>query len=250
MSPNGEFERKSRHSRSGGGRAADARTIRLAHSVRGSTPGRGHDLPSVAHLTQSERPADLFAQAAREIDGLKSAIAEALAHTEAPLDHGRIPELRLMMQRLREEAEGVAKLVAQIKAAAEPRSGERRVVQMDEVIDRALEGMPDSTAVARSAQPDLPPVVGHARRLIEMVQALLATGAGPGTLTIDTSAREGALRGEWIVRLRIMDERPPTQPSELDLQTAAAIARDHGGVMSVDPGDERGRILIIDLPAL
>jgi signal transduction histidine kinase len=229
--------------------------LHRVHSVRDhAAPRIGADLLRFAHLIRTERTAVLFAQAAHEVDGLRSAMTEILARTQQSLDGGRLDDVRAMLERLREDAEGVAHLVGLLAAAAESDAGERRVLDVEDVIDRALELpalRPPGLTVVRRCEADLPPVAGHQRQLRQMLAALLAGGAAAaGTVTIETSSRPGATRGERIVRVRIVDERPRAAPSETDLRTAAGIARHHGGTLAIEPAGDDRRAFIVDLPAL
>lgn len=224
--------------------------MRLVHSVRDHTPSGAGDVQRFDHLVRSERPASLLALAAREVESLKSAIARALASAESGRDDGPSPDTRRMLEGLRDEADSVARLLGRFTAAAEPDSGGRRVLSLEDVIDRALEGLPASVVVTRATPRDLPKVAGHARQLTRMIGGLLAGGIGPGTVTVETSAREAALRGEWIVRVCIIDRRSAVDADAADIHAAAAIACDHGGFLSTERVDDEGRAFTIDLPAL
>jgi nitrogen-specific signal transduction histidine kinase len=223
--------------------------IRLVHSVRDHAARPGLDRTRIASLFGAEHAGALAAQAEREADGLRSAIAQALAHTEERPDKGRLSDMRGMLQRLREEADGVSRLVGRLTAAADPRAGERRVVHLEDVLDRALEQLPAMTTIVRTGQSDLPPVAGHARHLTHMILALLGGDAAPGAVSVETSAREGVIRGEWIVRLRLVDRRAGARPDEADMATAARIAREHGGLVSTERVED-GCAFTVDLPAL
>ena len=226
--------------------AVNAETIRLVHSVRDHTPRTEPALLRYAHVLGAERPATLFVQAARELDGLRSAIG----HVLATIDEGQLPEMRRTLERLREEADGVGRLVGRMTAAVEPIATERRVVHMQDIVDLAVSALPASVAVTRTVERDVPPVAGHSQRLKEMLLALLSGADGPGSVTIETAAREAAIHGEWIVRPRLVDGRPGRGPDEADVRTAASIARDHGGFLGTERTPEGARAFTVDLPAL
>jgi hypothetical protein len=243
-------QKKSGPPRPPGRPAVSAEAIRLVHSVRDHTPRAEAALLHFAHVLGAERPATLFTQAAREIEGMRSAIGHALTRAEATLDETRLPEMRRTLERLRDEADGVARLMGKLTVAMDPTPTERRVVRLEDVIDLAIDALPASAAVARTVHRDVPPVAGHAMRLKEMLLALLAGAEGPGTVTIETAAREAAVRGEWIVHARLVDRRPGRGPSEADLRTAAGIAREHGGFLGTERTEDNARAFTVDLPAL
>jgi hypothetical protein len=220
---------------------SSAEMLHRVHSLRDHTAPRiGPDLLRFAHLIRTERGGLLFAQAAHEIDGLRSALAEAVARTTGPLEHGELEDVRRMLARLREDAEGVARLVGMLAAAVEVDADERRVLNLDDVVDRALTLpalRPPGLTVVRRCESGLPPVAGHRAR------------SGDGTVTIETSSRPAQAHGARLVRLRIVDERAVT-PSDIDLRAAAAIAREHGGILATELIGEGRLAYIVDLPAL
>src|SRR5262245_3444669 len=119
--------------------ASSADMLRRVHSLRDhTTPRIGPDLLRFAHLIRTERSGLLFAQAAHEVDSLRSALAEAVTRTTGRLEHGELADVRRMLERLREDAEGVARLVGMLAAAVEVDADERRVLNLDDLIDRAL----------------------------------------------------------------------------------------------------------------
>jgi len=235
--------------------ASSAEMLHRVHSLRDhTTPRIGADLLRFAHLVRTERSGLLFAQAAHEVDSLRSALAEAVARTSGRLEHGELADVRRMLERLREDAEGVARLVGMLAAAVEVDADERRVLNLDDVIDRTLTLpalRPPGLTVVRKCEAALPPVAGHPRELRQMVLALLAGGAraGEGTVTIETSSRPAQASGARLVRLRIVDERT-VAPGDIDLRAAAAIAREHGGILATELVGEGRLAYIVDLPAL
>jgi signal transduction histidine kinase len=257
MLPKSVLHKKNGHARPPAAvSTTSAEMLHRVHSVREPVAPRiGADLLRFAHLIRTERTAVLFAQAAHEVDGLRSGMREVLARTRQSLDGGRLDDVRAMLERLREDADGVARLVGLLAAAAEADAGERRPLNVEDVIDRALELpalRPAGLTVVRQSETDLPPVAGYQRQLRQMLVALLAGGgvAEAGPVTIETSSRDGAVPGQRVVRVRIVDERPRAVPGEAALRQAQGIARHHGGSLTVESAGDDRRTFIIDLPAL
>jgi signal transduction histidine kinase len=237
------------------GPPSPAEMLRLVHSTPEHASRADARLLRFAHLVRSERAAALLAQAAQEMDGLRAALLEAVARTQGRLEAGAHQEVQAVLERLRAEAEAVTRLVRRLAAAADASVGQRRVLHLDDVIDAALERLgatAPGTTVVRTPRADLPPVVGHAGQLREMLLALLAAGPAPGrgTVRLVTSCEDGALRGDRVVRVHVVDARPHEGPGEAEVRLAAGIARDHGGSLIVEPAAGGGRAFTIDLPAL
>jgi hypothetical protein len=234
--------------------ATSAEMLRRVHSLHARPPRVGADLLRFAHVIRVERRAALLAQAAGQVDGLRSALDEALARTRDSLDRGRLEDVRRLLERLKEEAEAVTRLVAELAAAAGSSGAERRAVSVDEILDQALERLPagpHGPTVARAQAADVPPIAGHRRRLRKMFLVLLAgRGAAPGPVTVETSSRPGAMQGERIVRVRIVDHRSRGAARAADVRTAARIAAEHGGSLVSGPAGDHPRVFTIDLPAV
>jgi hypothetical protein len=234
---------------------AGAAMLLEVHGARSlDAPRIGADLLRFTHLIRTERTALLFAQAAQAIDGLRAAMAEALARTRQDLDAGHLDDVRTMLERLREDADRVAHLVDLVAAAAESDVGERRVLDIEDVIDRILEQpalRPPGLTVVRRRTVDLPPVAGHARQLRRLLLALLvaADRRVAGAVAIETSVRDGGMQGERIVRIRVVDQRRRCPPGIPELRLAGGIARSHGGSLTVEHARDH-HIFVLDLPAL
>jgi hypothetical protein len=183
-------------------------------------------------VNTADRPTSLLGRAARDVDSLKSAITHALANVRATLDDARLPEMRRALERLRDEADTVADLLGRLGAHDD--ATRHRVVRVEDVIDRALETLSPVRQVHRTVRHGLPPVAGHPGRLTRMVHLLLRGGDEPGSVTVETDTRAGALVNERIVEIRIVGRGDATSPDEADLQMALAIARDHGGFVDVE----------------
>jgi hypothetical protein len=197
----------------------------------------------------TDRPTTLLGRTAQEVESLKSAIGHALANAHGVLDDARLPELRRRLERLWDEADGVAHLLRRLHGGDAHDVCRHRVVRVQDVIDRALAALPPVTGIVSAVRPDLPPVAGHTRRLARMVEALLSGDAGPGNVVIQASVRPGALRDERIVGIRIIDQRRRPAPSDADAEMATGIARDHGGFLGIAQTTD-GFVFEIDLPAI
>jgi hypothetical protein len=236
--------------------------LRLVHGAHAETPRLTSDLMRFVHLVRTEKAAALLAEAAREVDGLQSALGVALAETEAAFARGEIADVRSLLDAFRHEADAVTRTVTKLVATAFARASERQVVDLNDVVARVVGllhyRLGDQVSIRHRAEPALPPVAANPVELERMLLAIAGTIAAtePGapsaaTLTIDTVRVPGALRGEDGVRIRILvtgaevDERAAEA-----LAQATEIARDHGGVLMVAPLADGSRRFTVDLPGV
>lgn len=237
--------------------------IRLVHSATASKTRPSHDLLKFASVVRTEKPAALLEQASWQVDAVHASIGEVLAQTQQAFDRGEMADVKASLEAIRAQAAIAARMMTRLVAATEAQ-GERRLVNLNEVIARTLDivrpRLGPSVRLARQLEPDLPWVVGNERQLEQALVALLsypvsgpAASAELGTITVETCRRDGVLRGEDIVRLRIVDDGPglgPDSETDLDLLLARQIIAEHGGVLTVESPPDGGASFTVELPAV
>ena len=233
--------------------------LRLVHGAHEDAPRPTRDLMRFVHLVRTEKAATLLAEAAREVDGLQSALGVALAETEAAFARGELGDVRSLLEAFRAEADAVTRTVTKLVASAFSRASERQVVDVNEVVARAVGllryRLGDRVAIRYHAGAPLPPIAANPAEIEELLVAIAATvapdGGATAAVTVDTECVRGAIRGEDGVRVRIviagaaLDERAPEAVAR-----ATDIARNHGGVLVMEPLADDSRRFTLELPGV
>ena len=245
------------HKRNGSAHPADvqhmerADIVRLVHSASGPAPRPTAAGLEFARVAGTERATVLLEQAWREVDGVRSGLVEALQRTDDDMRAGGLGELRRLLAAVRRESDIIGELASPLVAAAEARAGARRVVDVNTVIADVAAVLRDRTRVTvlMRCGGDLPPVVGDPRELVRMLVALVGDAGDAGRLvTIESCRVAGVVRGEHVVRVTVVDSGG--EPDGTGVAHAAEIATAHGGTIQVEPADDGGRRVTVDLPAV
>jgi hypothetical protein len=241
--------------------AAPADMLRLVHGARDEGFRLTPDLLKFAHLVRTERLATLFAQAARDIDGVSVALGEALAETDAALAAGDLSDVRALFDGFRAEAQAVQDTVARLVATASSRAAEFQVVDVNEIVARAVGllryRLGDRVQVLYVAEARLPPVAASATDLERVLVTLVSEAAARAregvapAVTIETARTGGALHGEAGVRLVLdVDGCEALAPDGEAVGRAAEIVGHHGGALALEPRTAAGYRATIDLPGV
>jgi hypothetical protein len=234
--------------------------LRLVHGARKDATPPTFDLLRFAQVVQAEKAAAVLAEAAKEVDGFQVALGVALADTDAAFARGELADVRRILEAFRAEAEAVNRTVGALVAAAMTRARERQLVDVNHVVARMLavvrHRIGDAVAVRHHADAALPPVAGDPEALERMIVALAtapwpARAGGAGALTVETLRVTGALRGEDVVRVRLLAEGEGlAEPAATVLAEASDVAQTHGGVFVVAILPGGGRRYTIELPGV
>ncbi len=235
--------------------------IRLVHSGRQQAVPSS-DILRFARVVRTERPAAFLEQVARQIDGLRSPLAEVLARTQAAFDRGELGDVRESLEALRHQADLAARMMTKLVASAEQRAAERALVNLNDLSQRVvgiLRGRlgPGVTVAMRWAD-GLPLVAGNTRQLEQAVLALVslvwtaaaAEGARPGLVSVETSHQPGVMRGEGVVRVRVSAHAIALTGEGTDVDLARDIVVEHGGVLSLEAGPRGETGFTIELPTV
>jgi hypothetical protein len=138
-----------------------------------------------------------------------------------------------------------------------------------QVVDAPGSAWGDTARVTLHLDPELPSVAGDPAQVADLLRILLSAlmraseaSGGFGDITVETSHRDGVLRGEKVIRVSLVAEDDRSfEPAEaspalaasldpaIDVDRAARIAKEHGGILSPAVLAE-GRGFTLDLPAV
>jgi signal transduction histidine kinase len=265
MLPEGTLHKRNGHHRHPTETPSPRALLHLVHS-EGSrdSAAPSWDALRFAKIVQTEKLAPIETDIARELDRLAAPLATVLARTREAFARGELADVREALESFEARAREAARLVTRLAAATHQQELRHHIVDVNAVVVEALdrlEARPDAPfALVRGLEPELPRVLGHPGLLGQVVTALIAAcerllveGGKTATVRVETSAREGVVRGEPIVQVRIVAagagledlEVPRVRPVMMSrhveetstgraLQAAAWIAAEHGGVVVVE----------------
>jgi signal transduction histidine kinase len=240
---------------------------RLVHAEVRPSPVT-EDLLRFLQVVRSEDLASLHAQVRSETDALRTGLGEAIAVTRAAFSRGELPDVRAALERFQAQVNLIERFLSRLVAATRLRLGARRVVSLNDLVRETLGGVRlvprGSVSITTRLCPELPPIAADPAQIKDMLTLLLdradtSTGAGAACrLTVETSCREGVVRGEGVVRLQVLEEvaAPAVDPGPVAealagrLAVAARVAREHGGVLSVEILPGQGRCITVEFPAV
>jgi hypothetical protein len=253
--------------------------IRLVHADRSTAPS--YELLKFAQVVGSERLDALAAQVTREVDGLRSCLAETLERTREALRAGELADVREALERLRAQAALAARIVTELEAALDwrpppggPAGRPRALVDLNQLVAAVLARpgvCPDGVPVVRRLQEGLPRLVADAAELGDALAGALVELAalvpeGVRVIAVETSSLPGPVRGEGTLRLDIRyagavppglaagelpgPPGPPGTARPPALRRAARVVAEHGGVTSVAARAGAGLALRLEFPAV
>lgn len=264
MVPKGVLHKRNGHRHPPGGEPlSPGDVIRMVHADLRPSPPPTHDTLKFAQVVGSERLGALTDQATREVDGMRASLAETLARTVEAFQRGELADFRQALDALAAQADLATRMVAHLGAAARQREAapvaesRRRLVDVNalltEALDRLAAGAGAPVPVDSRMDPALRPVAGDPAQLREVLAAALAevpAGAAQAVV-VETANREGAVRGEGIVRVEIT--RPVSASPAGGGAALGGVARlvtEHGGALSVAEVPGQGVRVTIELPAI
>jgi C4-dicarboxylate-specific signal transduction histidine kinase len=275
MVPRIMLHKRNGHRRPAAPSASVSEMLRLVHSVRDHASKPAFDYLRFAATVRGEQAPALAAQAEREVDSLKLALTAVMARSEAAFARGELADVRDSLDAMRAHADLAARLMARLAAATGSRATARSLVDLNEILTRALDGVRCRLGDERmtpALAPELPPVFGHGRQLEQALTILLtvmADAVQAGPITVESLRIPGALAGEDAVRVRISGSGAPLrrelravitrgaaalaqlpQGLGLDLYLACQILTEHGGVFALGDEAAGGPSLTVELPAV
>lgn len=178
--------------------------------------------------------------------------------------------IRSILGKAQREAERAGNIIRRMRDFVEKREPERRLVDLNGLIEEAVEltllGYRQRTRVVRHLRTPLPAVRVDAVQIQQIVVNLMrnaleaASGSGQERIWIETQAKDGT------IRFSVRDSGPGVPPDAvqnlfrafastkrtglgLGLAISRAIAQNHGGDLTVDPGGNgRGACFSLVLP--
>jgi K+-sensing histidine kinase KdpD len=210
-------------------------------------------------------------------------LSEAGARAEAPFDPSRPPDVPVSLETLNAQADVTARTVAQPVTTTRRRHGnhrrrlQRRLVNLNEITQEAVTAAGPRLGdikVELALDASVPCIVGDYRQLPEALAGLIRYMARlitkvEGPITVETSLRDSALRGESLVRLRIRARRTAVpddvratlfqalsgpwasaKVTELHLYGASRIISEHGGFLSSELSPEGDPCFSLEFPAI
>jgi len=226
-------------------------------------------------LFHSERMVALGQLVSSVAHELSNPLTSILGYAQLLLRRRESKEREADVQRIVQEAERasrIAKNLLQFAGGAKP---ERAAVDLNEVVRRALAlrahelGL-EGIEIQLEMDPDLPPVLGDAAQLQQVLLNLLVNseqaiqhGRGRGQIRLRTRRVSGERLAVDVVDdgpgiapeslPRIFDPffttKPPGVGTGLGLSIAYGIAHDHGGTVAVDSRPGCGAVFTVELPA-
>jgi C4-dicarboxylate-specific signal transduction histidine kinase len=174
------------------------------------------------------------------------------------------------LQVLHRNTQRVARIARNLRSFARQSPGARELVNLNAVVDEALLLMQkalttDGIQVTISLDPTLPPILGDADALHQVLLNLLSNAreamAGRGEIRIETGPSEPAGR----LRLVVRDTGPGISPEDfpnifdpffttkadgtgLGLSLVYGIIQDHGGTIDVQSAPGTGTVFVLSFP--
>jgi two-component system sensor kinase FixL len=177
---------------------------------------------------------------------------------------------KTILDKARREAQRAGSIIQRIRSLVEKREPERKLVDLNAIIDDAVEltmlGQDRGVVIARNYQPDLPQINVDAVQIQQVVVNLVRNAYEAvkcrkgGCIDIETVADEKSVmltigdNGPGIPEDRMADLFQAFKTGKrsgmgLGLAISRTIAQTHGGDLSVDPGGGgRGARFVIRLP--
>lgn len=245
----------------------------MVHSARreGGAPGR--DLLRFAALIRSEKPRAFVEQEARQIDGLRLIISEALAKTQVAFDRGELSDVRATIESISAQSDAAASIVRSLMGSLPPTEAERVSIDLAALVDRTLGALrprlSGGPALVTHIEPDLPRLMGSPRQLQQalaifvtfVAEAIGSTGA-QGRLVLEVARGEAPGLADRLVEVRISAEGPETSTDveeagepidvrqDMDLSFAAHVVTAHRGGVTARRFGARRVALVLELPAV
>jgi hypothetical protein len=256
----------------------------LVHSDPAGVSDLNPDLLRFAAIIRTECAPAGSGPTTAEADWLPEPLARSLAHTREKLDRGEMPDIRRGLAALRAQADIAARMITRLVddsgagAARTMRPQERVLVNVNQLVIQTLDLLTvnpiKGVAVSSRLVPGLRPIVGDFGELQGVLTTLIASigramdGAGrAGMVTVETSGEPGVLRGEGVVRIRIMESGRP-EGDETDrgaeplwagaagdgatgrLHRVARVVGEHGGALSAVRFPDGGVRFTLEFPAV
>jgi hypothetical protein len=252
--------------------------VSLVHSAPERLSDVSEDLLRFALLVQNECPSSAGARFAGPDPAPFPAVAQALCRSREAFARGELADIRASLEALQAQAALAAEIIARlsdvVRASDSQRyaASDRRLLNVNDLLEQALDAVtaprPGFTAVAR-LDAGLPSVAGDPTQISEILITVLLAAARANQLAgrlepiaVETSHRDGVLKGETIVQVAIaagdplsVDARaeiPGTgAPAEArtGLDRAARLVREHGGILTAS-GLGGGIRFTVELPAV
>jgi hypothetical protein len=282
MLPNSVLHKRNGHRRlPRAGIVSPGDLVRLVHSAPARSSDLSPDVLKFAIIIQSESSMAAWEQLSGDGSPGPSAVSRALATSRAAFDRGELADVRAALEALQAQADLAAGVIAHLTDVVRVSDGRvyrtsgRYLIDLNDLMVQALgllaSQWPWMAAVSTRLDPQLPSVAGDARELKEVLVTLMVAlarasrAAGrPGVVTVETSHREGVLRGEHTVRVSMTDDcsepRPgttapaiqkaPDTPTDIDLHRTSRIVKEHGGILSATTLASGAIRFTLELPAV
>jgi len=256
----------------------------LVHSDPTGLSDLNPDLLRFAAIIRTECAPGGWAPGAVGAGWLPEPLARSLARTREKLARGEMSDIRQGLAALRAQADIAARMITRLVddsgagAAGTVRPQERALVNVNQLVIQTLDLLTaepiKGVAVSSRLVPGLRPIVGDFEELQDVLAILIASigrvmdAAGrAGMITVETSGEEGVLRGEGVVRIRIMETGGPGG-GESDhgaeplwagaagggatgrLHLVARIVGEHGGALSAVRLPGGGVRFTLEFPAV
>jgi hypothetical protein len=251
--------------------------VSLVHSAPERLSDVSEDLLRFARLVQNESPSGTEAAPGREPVAFP-AVAKALGKSREAFARGELADIRASLEALQAQAALAAEVIARLTDVVRASDGRRgapagrRLLDVNALLEQALDGLTGPRggleAVAR-LDPAMPSVPGDPAQIADVLRAVFLAAARANQaagrqdpITVETSHRGGVLRGESIVQVAMAagDQMSAGQPAEVpgsepaepgtDLDRAARIVREHGGILTASGLDGGGVRFTVELPAV
>jgi signal transduction histidine kinase/ActR/RegA family two-component response regulator len=225
-------------------------------------------------ILQSERMTLVGQTLAGVAHELNNPLAALIGYADLLRGQEMPDAIRGPVHKMREQAVRATRIVRNLLDFARQRNPERHVLRLQPVVEAVLELFAYEARIAgvqikASVPDDLPPVLGDRHALQQIVvnlvqNALHALENHPGERHIQI---EAASQGDGLT-LCVRDTGPgvpeelrqrvftpffttkaATKGTGLGLALARSVARDHGGELTLDPGDGGGACFTVRLPA-